>query len=230
MQLHWSISLYPLVYANTELTNKRSIYSHLIQSLSSLYLSVLITPNTSPTTMTIPDARATSNAQPEAMADQGIPLPTRALPLNPNTMGSAPSKPALRVKAESVDDEVVHEKGNRTSLPSVCCAPVSADGSLSLNSVSNWEAAAAASAKTRLARAILSHSDINTALVRREPFIADVHVFNTELDFKTGPITNQKSSGRCWLFATTNILRYEVMKTLNLKEFQLSQARSTAYI
>jgi len=144
-------------------------------------------------------------------------------------MGSAPSKPALPVKAETVD-EVIHEKGDTTSLPSVGCAPVSADGSLSLKSVSNWEAAAAASAKTRLARAILSHSNINSALVRREPFIADVHVFNTELDFKTGPITNQRSSGRCWLFATTNILRYEIMKKLNLKEFQLSQARTTAYI
>jgi bleomycin hydrolase len=144
-------------------------------------------------------------------------------------MGSAPSKPALHVKAETVD-EVVHEKGNRDSPPSVCCAPVSADGSLSLKSVSGWEAAAAASAKTRLARAILSHSNINSALVRREPFISDAHVFNTELDFKTGPVTNQKSSGRCWLFATTNILRYEIMKKLNLKEFQLSQARTTAYI
>lgn len=146
-------------------------------------------------------------------------------------MGSAPSKPALHVnlKAESVD-EVVDEKGNGASFPSICCAPISADGSLSLKSVSNWETAASASAKTRLARAILSHSNINSALVRREPFIADAHVFNTELDFKTGPITNQKSSGRCWLFATTNILRYEIMKKLNLKEFQLSQARTTAYI
>ena len=53
-----------------------------------------------------------------------------------------------------------------------------------------------------------------------------MHVFNTELDFKTGPVTDQKSSGRCWLFATTNVLRYEIMKKLNLKEFQLSQART----
>ncbi|KAI0000371.1 peptidase C1B bleomycin hydrolase [Russula vinacea] len=98
------------------------------------------------------------------------------------------------------------------------------DGSLSLKSVSDWEAAASASAKTRLARAVLAHSNLNSALVRREPFVADVHVFNTELDFKTGPVTNQKSSGRCWIFATTNILRYEIMKKLNLKEFQLSQS------
>jgi bleomycin hydrolase len=135
-------------------------------------------------------------------------------------MGSAPSKTVQHVKTESVD-----EKWDKPAA-FISCAPASADGSLSLKCVSDWETAAAASAKTRLARAVLSHSNLNSALVRREAFIADVHVFNTELDFKTGPITNQKSSGRCWLFATTNVLRYEIMKKLNLKEFQLSQARN----
>ncbi|KAH9056567.1 peptidase C1B bleomycin hydrolase [Lactarius vividus] len=127
-------------------------------------------------------------------------------------MGSTPSKPVQPV--------------NNPVLVPITRAPgpVSADGSLSLESVSNWEATAAASAKTQLARAILSHSNLSSALVRRQAHVADVHVFNTELDFKTSPITDQKSSGRCWLFATTNILRYEIMKKLNLKEFQLSQA------
>ena len=143
-------------------------------------------------------------------------------------MGSAPSKPAQHVKAESVHHESVNEKEDKILPPSVPRSPVSADGSLSLKNVSKWEVAASASAKTRLARAVLSHSNLDSALVRREPFVADVHVFNTELDFKTGPVTNQKSSGRCWLFATTNVLRYEIMKKLNLKEFQLSQARTSS--
>lgn len=135
-------------------------------------------------------------------------------------MGSAISKPTEHVKAESVSEK------EEQPLPSVSLAPVSADGSLSPKSLSDWEAAASASAKTRLARTILAHTNLNSALVRRDAFVADVHVFNTELDFKTNPITNQKSSGRCWLFATTNVLRYEIMKKLNLKEFQLSQART----
>jgi aminopeptidase C len=33
-----------------------------------------------------------------------------------------------------------------------------------------------------------------------------------------------RASGRCWLFATTNVLRYNIMKKLNLKEFELSQS------
>jgi bleomycin hydrolase len=36
--------------------------------------------------------------------------------------------------------------------------------------------------------------------------------------------TDQKSSGRCWLFAATNLLRVPVMKALKLKNFEFSQA------
>lgn len=133
-------------------------------------------------------------------------------------------EPIKHVKPESTS-----EKRNDNPLSSISRAPVSADGSLSLNNVSGWEAAASASAKTRLSRAVLAHSDLSSALVRREAIVADVHVFNTELDLKADPITDQKESGRCWLFAATNVLRYEVMKNLNLKEFQLSQARITTW-
>jgi bleomycin hydrolase len=142
-------------------------------------------------------------------------------------MGSTTSKPVQHVKADNVHNEKapLDDSGKQSSVSPALPPPVSLDGSLSLKSVAGWEAAASASAKTRLARAVLHHTTLNDALKRREAFVADVHVFNTELDFKTGPITNQKSSGRCWLFATTNVLRYEIMKKLNLKAFQLSQAR-----
>lgn len=36
-------------------------------------------------------------------------------------------------------------------------------------------------------------------------------------------ITNQKNSGRCWLFAAANCLRYQMIKKYNLEEFELSQ-------
>ena len=101
--------------------------------------------------------------------------------------------------------------------------PLSGDGSLTLGHVAGWEAAASAEPKTKLARTILFHSDIRTALISRLAKINDQHIFNHTLDFKTGPVTNQKSSGRCWLFATTNVLRYTIMKRLKLKDFQFSQ-------
>jgi len=58
----------------------------------------------------------------------------------------------------------------------------------------------------------------------RSAKIADQHIFNNVIDFKTGPVTDQKSSGRCWLFATTNVLRYNIMRKFKLKDFQLSQS------
>lgn len=43
-------------------------------------------------------------------------------------------------------------------------------------------------------------------------------------DIETGPITNQKQSGRCWLFAGLNVLRVDIARKVDLKEFQLSQS------
>ena len=37
-------------------------------------------------------------------------------------------------------------------------------------------------------------------------------------------VTNQKSSGRCWLFAALNLFRPGAMKKMNVKEFEFSQA------
>jgi bleomycin hydrolase len=37
-------------------------------------------------------------------------------------------------------------------------------------------------------------------------------------------VTNQKRSGRCWIFAGTNLLRVGAMKKMNLKDFEFSQS------
>jgi bleomycin hydrolase len=37
-------------------------------------------------------------------------------------------------------------------------------------------------------------------------------------------VTDQKRSGRCWIFAGTNLLRVGAMKKMNLKEFEFSQS------
>lgn len=43
-------------------------------------------------------------------------------------------------------------------------------------------------------------------------------------DIKTMSSTNQKGSGRCWLFAATNLLREIIAKAKNLDGFELSQS------
>lgn len=47
------------------------------------------------------------------------------------------------------------------------------------------------------------------------------HSFSVNL--KQGAITDQKQSGRCWMFAALNTFRFEIMKKLNLETFELSQ-------
>jgi bleomycin hydrolase len=46
-------------------------------------------------------------------------------------------------------------------------------------------------------------------------------LFNNKI--KTGPVTNQQTSGRCWLFAGLNLFRVGAMKKMNLKDFEFSQ-------
>ncbi|KAK7057255.1 peptidase C1-like family-domain-containing protein [Favolaschia claudopus] len=137
-------------------------------------------------------------------------------------MGSAQSTPA---PPSTSDPEKQRDFVDTTAfLAALAAPPVSPNGSLTLSNLASWESKINGSPKSRLARTILQHSDISTALTTRSAFISDPHVFNTQLDFKTGPITSQKSSGRCWLFASTNVFRYEVMRKLKLEDFQLSQS------
>ena len=47
------------------------------------------------------------------------------------------------------------------------------------------------------------------------------HAFS--IDLPTLPVTNQKSSGRCWIFSALNVLREVVAKKCKLEQFELSQ-------
>lgn len=46
--------------------------------------------------------------------------------------------------------------------------------------------------------------------------------FSVEL--KQGSITSQEHSGRCWMFASLNTLRYELMHKWNLDDFEFSES------
>ena len=53
--------------------------------------------------------------------------------------------------------------------------------------------------------------------------------FNFDIDIKTMSATNQKASGRCWLFAATNVFREVIANKLNLGSFELSQSYLAFY-
>jgi bleomycin hydrolase len=58
-------------------------------------------------------------------------------------------------------------------------------------------------------------------VTRRDVVVSTDNSFSIHLD--DWAVTNQKSSGRCWLFAGLNLLRVGAMKKMNLKNFEFSQ-------
>ena len=74
----------------------------------------------------------------------------------------------------------------------------------------------------------LSTSTIEKVISRRR-----LRAFNTKMMFshevKTHGITNQKASGRCWMFAGCNLLREEIIKKLELDDFEISQSYLAFY-
>ena len=47
--------------------------------------------------------------------------------------------------------------------------------------------------------------------------------FTFSIDIPTMKATNQKASGRCWIFAALNVLREQAAKNCNMEQFELSQ-------
>ena len=50
------------------------------------------------------------------------------------------------------------------------------------------------------------------------------HVYQHKVEVDGKPMTNQKSTGRCWIFACLNVIRIPFMKHFNLEEFEFSQS------
>ncbi len=74
----------------------------------------------------------------------------------------------------------------------------------------------------------ISKNDIKK-LVENKKVRDELFDRNFSFKLKTKGITNQKGSGRCWLFAGLNILRYKVAERLGLEKFELSQNYSFFY-
>ncbi|KAI9840178.1 MAG: hypothetical protein M1838_004188 [Thelocarpon superellum] len=101
-------------------------------------------------------------------------------------------------------------------------APASAD--MSVSTMQEWEKELLEDPKNRLALAALSSNAPASVLTSRSALIADPQTFNVKIPLEGAPITNQRASGRCWLFASTNVFRVALMRRHGLKEFELSQA------
>lgn len=96
--------------------------------------------------------------------------------------------------------------------------------SISVKSVSAWTQEIKNDAGTQLGASVLQNFNAEEALVDRSVVVKNNNrVFNTFVSVEGLPVTNQKLSGRCWLFASGNVLRLNVIDKLKVKEFQFSQ-------
>lgn len=66
----------------------------------------------------------------------------------------------------------------------------------------------------------LSANDINALAIDRDKLIQHNAFFSKTIE--TGEMTNQEASGRCWMFAGSNLLRPQIMKKYKLGTFKLS--------
>ena len=93
-------------------------------------------------------------------------------------------------------------------------------GAITQEQIDRWSQTSIQGADKAMAD-IIAGANVQDVALNRERYIAhDAHVNFT---IKTGDITNQKSSGRCWMFAGLNVLRPQVIRKFKLKKFEFSE-------
>ncbi len=74
----------------------------------------------------------------------------------------------------------------------------------------------------QIAAMALNKNEINSVAVSAQEVNRLRYHFSVEVP--TLPVADQQHSGRCWLFAATNVLREKIAKDLKLDRFELSQS------
>ena len=94
--------------------------------------------------------------------------------------------------------------------------------SVTVSDIQSYRGAYAKKENSKLLHNALYKLGINDLAFCGDALLDKPYHFSFEIP--TMKSTNQKSSGRCWLFAATNLLRERVAKEKNLDDFELSQA------
>ncbi|WRT70447.1 uncharacterized protein IL334_007445 [Kwoniella shivajii] len=143
-------------------------------------------------------------------------------------MGSQQSTPRSPT-ASALKREIVSEKPSLVTHDDEHTTATSGFDVLSTDILDKWSKDFDNNPVLALSRLVLSKGDPVLSLASRSALIRDAKIFNLQLKGTgphgeyPGPRVNQASSGRCWLFATTNVLRYNVIEQLKLGDFELSQ-------
>ncbi|HEM2588099.1 TPA: aminopeptidase C [Streptococcus suis] len=70
----------------------------------------------------------------------------------------------------------------------------------------------------------ISHNGLLKSLETRQSAIDNDYVFS--IDLTKDAVSNQKASGRCWMFAALNTFRHKLISDFKLENFELSQAHT----
>ncbi|MGX8689707.1 MAG: C1 family peptidase [Bacteroidaceae bacterium] len=108
------------------------------------------------------------------------------------------------------------------------CAPVLAqNGGISAEMLSRIRQGYSGSPSEKAVKNALAGQSISTLAVNAD----NLAMIDTHFSFKVKVkgITNQKSSGRCWLFTGLNVLRAKMISSYDLGEFEFSQNYCSFY-
>ncbi|MGT2949907.1 aminopeptidase [Streptococcus cuniculi] len=70
----------------------------------------------------------------------------------------------------------------------------------------------------------VTHNGIYASLEKRSSSVENEPVFS--IDLTKDKVSNQKASGRCWMFAALNTFRHKMIAGFQLENFELSQAHT----
>ena len=68
----------------------------------------------------------------------------------------------------------------------------------------------------------ISHNGLLASLEKRSAAVENTPIFS--LDLTKDKVSDQKASGRCWMFAALNTFRHKMIAGFQLEDFELSQA------
>ncbi|XP_028662514.1 bleomycin hydrolase [Erpetoichthys calabaricus] len=99
-----------------------------------------------------------------------------------------------------------------------------ADCGLSLEKISSFSKNLKSEQCYILAQNVSTCNDPLEVCLHRKTVQDTNHVFQHVIPAEGKPVTNQKNSGRCWIFSCLNVMRLPFMKKFNIEEFEFSQS------
>ena len=95
---------------------------------------------------------------------------------------------------------------------------------ITTSNINNFESNFDSRAHYKTSMNALTRSKLEDVTMNWENFRQINHIYSDIIENEIEKTTNQKQSGRCWGFAALNLMRINLAKTYNLKNFEFSQS------